>query len=56
MNSELEKIIEECITDLERSQWDGYDGAAYAAGYLHDYPELRKLLLVIAGMYSALDD
>lgn len=56
MTDELKETIEECISDLERSRWDGYDGAAYAAGYLHDYPELRKLMLIIAGMYSALDE
>lgn len=56
MDDSLKEIIEECITDLNCSQWSGYDGAAYAAGYLHDYPELRKLLLIIAGMNSALDE
>lgn len=56
MDNNLKEAIEECITDLNRSQWSGFDGAAYAAGYLHDYPELRKLLLIIAGMESALDE
>lgn len=56
MDERLKKEIEECVTDLEKSQWAGYDGAAYAAGYLHAYPELRKLLLMIAGMNSALDE
>ena len=56
MDDTLKEIIEECTADLSRSQWSGYDGAAYAAGYLHDYPELRKLLLIIAGMDSELDE
>ena len=56
MNESLKKEIEECIADLEKNQWSGYDGAAYAAGYLHEYPALRKLMLMIAGMDSALDE
>ncbi len=56
MDESLKKEIEECIADLEKNQWTGYDGAAYAAGYLHCYPELRKLMLMIAGMNSVLDE
>ena len=55
MDDRLKEIIEECITDLKKNQWDGYDGASYAAGYLHTYPELRKLLLTIAGMGNTSD-
>ena len=49
MDKEARKKIKECIEKLtEHSFKDAYHNAAYAAGYLHEYPELVELLEVIA--------
>lgn len=50
MDERLKAVIKECIEDIEKAKWSGEGAASYAAGYLHEYPELRKLMMIIADM------